>query len=31
MKPGSEEQTATMENARKILAQLLEEVDSLAV
>ena len=31
MKPGSEEQTATMDNARKILAQLLEEVDSLAV
>lgn len=31
MKPGSEEQTATMENARNILAQLLEEVDSLAV
>ena len=31
MKPGSEEQTTTMENARKILAQLLEEVDSLAV
>ena len=31
MKPGSEEQTATMKNARNILAQLLEEVDSLAV
>ena len=31
MKPGSEEQTATMDNARKILAQLLEEVDSLDV